>query len=347
VHPKDGWRENTVYRIELLPGIADLRGNRSLTGRVISFTTGAPLPESTLRGLVVDWGTQRAQRQGLVEAVLLPDSLVYRGITDSIGRFVLGPLPRGEYLVYGVLDQNNDHRRQPRESYDSIRVGAGRDAVGELWAFRHDTIPARISTAEYGDSLSIALTFSQPLDPYQRLPADSVVVRLLPDSVPLPVLAILPRGAFDTAYPPVRKVDTALARAAALKAREDSIRADSIAKAREASALRIPGAERRRAVTPDTTGTGPLRTKPPLFDKLYVRVSARLAPGSKYVVDVHGIKTVSGIVGNPRGVVQIPVEKPVADSVKAKPDTTGLQSSVFSRTSRSPFTVHRSPFTVP
>ena len=54
VHPKNGWRPNTVYRIELLPGVGDLRGNRSLSGRVMTFTTGVPLPDTTLRGLTVD-----------------------------------------------------------------------------------------------------------------------------------------------------------------------------------------------------------------------------------------------------------------------------------------------------
>ena len=351
VRPKDGWRPNTVYRVELLPGIADLRGNRSPIGRVITFTTGAPLPETTLRGRIVDWGTQRPHREGLVEAVHLSDSLVYRRVADSAGRFVLGPLPPGDYLVYGVLDQNNDHRRQPRESYDTVRVGAGRDTVGEVWAFRHDTIPARISTAELNDTLSLVLTFSQQLDPYQRLPGDSVRVRLLPDSVPLAVLAILPRGAYDTTYPLARSADSARARADSIKAREDSVRADSIARAREAGALRIPGAERRRPVTQDTTGTGPLRTKPPLFDKLYVRVGRRPTPGSKYVVDVHGIKTVSGIVGAARGVAQIPAEKPVVDTAKPKPDTGSRagspQRSAFSRSSLSVLTSYLSPFRRP
>ena len=61
VKPRDGWRPNTVYRVEFLPGVADLRGNRSLEGRVLTFSTGAPRPTTTLRGLVVDWGTQRPQ----------------------------------------------------------------------------------------------------------------------------------------------------------------------------------------------------------------------------------------------------------------------------------------------
>jgi len=344
VKPREGWRPNTVYRVEFLPGVADLRGNRSEEGRVLTFSTGAPRPTTTLRGLVVDWGTQRPQRLGLVEARLLPDSLVYRGLADSSGRFVLGPLPRGEYLVYGVLDQNNDRRLQARESFDTVRVTAGRDSVGELWAFRHDTLPARITQAEQHDTLSLALTFSLQLDPWQRLPPDSVRVRLLPDSTPVPVLGILPRGAFDTTFAPAGGVDSAKARADSIRARTDSIRADSIARAREAAALRIPGAERRQIRPPDTTGTGPLRTKPPLFDKLFVRLSRRLAPGSRFVVDVHGIKTVSGVVGTARGVGQVPAAV-APDTTSVRRDTSSafsLQPSAFSRTSRSPLTAHRS-----
>ena len=322
VHPREGWQKNRVYRIELLAGIVDLASNRTRRGRVITFTTGAPLPETVLLGMVVDWGTRRPVPNALVEAILSPDSLSYRSVTDSTGRFSFGPLPRGDYLVYGAIDQNNDRRRQARESWDSLRAVAGRDSVGQLWAFRHDTLPARVTTVDVLDSLSIGLTFSQQLDPYQRLPGDSVEVRLLPDSTPaLPVLAILPKGAFDTAYPPARVVDTARVREAAARARADSIRADSLARAREAAALRIPGADRRRPVVPDTTGTGPLLTKPPLFDRLQVRVGEPLVPGARYVVIVHGLKTVTGVAGVARGVAAVPAAKPPPDSTRARPDS--------------------------
>jgi hypothetical protein len=319
VRAREGWQPNRVYRVELLPGIADLRGNRTERGRVVTFSTGAPVPVTTLRGMVVDWNTQRPHRQGLVEAVLLSDSLAYRAITDSAGRFLLGPLPRGDYLVYGVIDQNTDRRRQLRESFDSVRVAAGRDSVGEVWAFRHDTLPVRMNSAELRDSLSIGLTFSQQVDPYQRLPADSVEVRQLPDSTPLPVLAILPQGAFDTAYPAARP-DSTRAAADSARARADSIRADSIARAREAAEIRIAGTERRRPQARDTAGTGPLRTKPPLFDRLFVRVGTRLLPGTRYVIIVHGLKSVSGVPSMPVGVLQVPAARAPADS-GAKRDT--------------------------
>lgn len=332
VKPREGWKPNTVYRVELLPGLVDLSNNRSKFGRVITFTTGAPLPTTTLRGLLVDWNTQRPQARGLVEAILLPDSLPYRTSADSGGRFVLGPVPRGQYLVYGVLDANNDFRFDPRESFDSVRLASGRDSVGELWAFKHDSTAERLSSAAPNDSLSLVLTFAQPLNPYQRLPADSVEVRLLPDSVPVPVLRLLPKEEYDSVFPPLpRPVDTTAAgRARAdslradslVRARADSIRADSIARARAAIQIRIPGAERRRAAAPDTAGKGPLHTRPMLFDKLYLRMKTRLRPGAVYVVSVRGIENLSRIAGTAKGMARIPEEKPLADTTKAKPDTT-------------------------
>ena len=328
VEPRDGWRPNTVYRVELLPGLADLSGNRTKQGAVITFSTGAPRPTGALRGLLVDWTTRRPLPRGLVEAILLPDSLPYRTAADSTGHFRLAPVPAGEYLVYGVIDQNNDFRFEKREAFDSLRVPAGRDSVGELWAFRHDTTSDRLTTVVATDSLSLLLTFAQPLNPYQRLPADSVELRLLPDSIPVPVLRVLPREEYDSAFPPVRKVDTTAAgraRADSLRADSlaralaDSLRVDSIARARAAIELRIPGAQRRREAARDTTGTGPLRTRPALFDKLSVRVGTRLRPGATYLVVVHGIENLSRVAGTTRQVVKVPEVKP--DSLKAKPDT--------------------------
>ena len=201
--------------------------------------------------------------------------------------------------------------------------------MGEIWVYKHDSTGVRLSTAALNDSLSLVLTFSQQINPYQRLPADSVEVRLLPDSIPVPVLAILPKGQFDTAFPPVRTADTARARTDSLRVVRDSIRADSAARAREAAAIRIPGTQRRRPAGIDTTGTGPLRTKPPLFDKLYIRVGSRLRPGSDYLVVVRGIQNLNRVSAAAKAVARIPVEKsPVdslkskADSLKARPDST-------------------------
>jgi hypothetical protein len=165
VRPREGWRPNTVYRVQLLPGISDIRNNKGVAGGLVTFTTGAPVPDYTLRGSAYDWTTSQPMRGGLIQAVLEPDSLVYKGITDSSGAYVFGPLPRAVYLVYVGLDQNRNGRIDPREAYDSVRVEPDSGKVPEIFAFVHDTTPPRLTPPTVQDSVTINLTFTQKLDP--------------------------------------------------------------------------------------------------------------------------------------------------------------------------------------
>ncbi|MGH7525725.1 MAG: Ig-like domain-containing protein, partial [Gemmatimonadales bacterium] len=187
VRPDEGWQRDRVYRIQLLPGVTDLRRNRSDEGAVVTFTTGAPLPSTTLEGLVVDWGTNRPLAEALVVALLLPDSLPYRALADSAGRFSFGPLPAGEYLVSGVQDENRNVRADPREPYDTVRVRRGATRVGEIWTFVHDTTPPRVRDVAVNDSLSATVELTQMLHPRLRLTPAAVSLRLLPDSTPVAV----------------------------------------------------------------------------------------------------------------------------------------------------------------
>jgi len=103
VRPHEGWVANRVYRVQLLPGIVDLRNNRQTDGgTVLTFTTGAARPTLTLTGTVQDWVAGRAAAGALVEAVRAPDSLVYRTVADSSGAYALGP-EAGEWLQQATL----------------------------------------------------------------------------------------------------------------------------------------------------------------------------------------------------------------------------------------------------
>lgn len=169
VEPREGWRPDRVYRVELLPGVADVRGNRSTAARVVTFSTGAPAPTRTLEGRAYDWTTGQPARLALIEATHLPDSLVYRTLADSSGRFTLGPVPAGTWLVAAAIDQSRNQRRDPRESFDTVRVTSDSGAVGELWMFVHDTTPPRLQPANPSDSVTVPLAFTQPLAPDLRL----------------------------------------------------------------------------------------------------------------------------------------------------------------------------------
>ncbi len=288
VRPREGWRPNRIYRVQLLPGVTDLRNNRSEDGVVLTFSTGAPRPQTTLAGQVVDWSTSRPVPGALVIASLLPDSLPYRGVADSSGRFTLGPLPQGDYLVSGVLDQNGDHRQDPREAYGSSRIARGKTNVGELWAFVHDTIPPRIQTVTVTDSVTATISFSQRLDPRQRFGPRDVRLRLLPDSTPVAVASLLPKPLDDSLH---------ATRAAA----EDSAgRPDTSRAGRRA-------APRARAAPEEARPS-----RPPLYDQLVLRVPRPWSPGSRMVLEVRGVKNVTGVAANAVGVVAVP-EAPKAD----------------------------------
>jgi hypothetical protein len=303
VEPADGWKPNRVYRAQLLPGVTDLRRNRSDEGAVVTFTTGAPLPRATLTGQVVDWSSGRPAVAALVEALLLPDSLPYRAIADSSGRFSLGPLPEGEYLVSGVVDQNQNRRADGREAFDTVRLARGKTGAGELWAFVHDTAPPRASTVTAGDSVSAIVELSQPLNPRLKLGPKNATVLALPDSSPVAVVSVLPKPLDDSLH-------------ARQAARPDTAAADTVAGDTATRGARRP---------PPTEPSARLTSRPPLSNQVVVRVRQPWKPGGRYAVEIRGVRNVSGTTGDVRGtlVVAEPAARDTlapADSVPAEPE---------------------------
>ena len=304
VHPREGWKANRVYRVELLPGLFDLRRNRRDTTTVLTFSTGSALPTDTLRGIVIDWVAARVAAAALVELILQPDSLVYRAVTDSSGRFNVGPLPHGNYLVYAAIDQNHDLRRGARESYDSAAV-AGRGAVPALWLIPRDTLPPRITTVTPSDSLSATISFGQPLDPTQRFDSIGVTLRRQADSSLVPFRSVLPKELNDSLEQLER------ARADSLRAAKDTTRRDSL----KAVPPKIPAAPRsppglRRPPKVDVVAESLLKTRPKLVTALVIRVDSTFVPESKYLVEISRIRSAAGVSGSARGVLAIPKRPP-------------------------------------
>jgi len=293
VRPAEGWQPNTVYRVQLLPGVMDLQRNRYDSTRVVTLTTGAPLPTLHLTGQVWDWATARPAPQALVVAVLLPDSLRYRMIADSAGKFDFGPLPSGDYLVYGAIDQNKNARLDRREAWDSVPMPRDSSAVPELWVFPHDSVGPRLSKAAVTDSLSASLTFTQPLDPTQRFAPGSVRVLLLPDSVAVEVRSLLPKEEHDSLYrPPPPPPDS------------------NAAQPKQAPAAPV--------VPAAAQSSKPARA--PLYTALLLRVAEAWTPGSTYVIEVDSIRNANGAGADIRGPLEVPAAK--ADTTAAPSDST-------------------------
>ena len=311
VRPREGWQENRVYRVELLPGVMDLRNNRSTArgaSAVITFTTGAPAPTAAIRGIIYDWTSARPAPGALVEAVLMPDSLVYRFTADSAGRFALAPLPAGSYVVYGSLDQDRDRERDFRELFDSATVATADTGRMELWAFPHDTVGPRLREVQLRDSTSAVVTFSQPLRPGLTIPVTAVSLRRLPDSTAVTVLSLAPEAP-----------DTVVAR-------RDSL-------ARDTAAVRDTAAARdTAAVRADSLPVPERPSRAPLSDRLILRTAAPLPPGSRYLLTIRGVSNVGGATADAVGTLIVPAPAardslPLRDSLPAR-DTLPRRDSV-------------------
>ncbi|MES2123069.1 MAG: Ig-like domain-containing protein [Gemmatimonadota bacterium] len=329
VKPRNGWQPNTVYRIELTPGVRDLADNgRNVvkTSHVVTLATGGSLPTRALTGRAVDWAGRRFYPEALVEAMLLPDSLVYRSVTDSTGRFAIGPLPDGEFLVTVIQDQNHNARRDAKEGWDSVRVAATVSEVGEVWAFVRDTLPPKATDAVRSDSVNIAVNFSVPIDPLLTIPADSIRVLLIPeangttkDSLSLGPVSALPRAAHDSAY---RARDEA-ARAAAAAAQAA---ADTTKPPPPAAAPPPPVTRPVKATTTDTTPKDePKQQRLPLGNQIVIRTRGATAPGRSYWIELRGVRTAGGTSGPitlKLNVPKPPAAKPKADSLRTGADST-------------------------
>lgn len=263
VKPKGGWRDNAVYRVVLLPNVADLRNNRMREGTEVVFSTGPAIPDTRVEATVIDWAAHRIAGRGLLEAFPLPitdDSTAYIAQADSAGDIALTRVPPGDYLLVAVVDENGNRRRDRRESFDSLTVRVDSTATGVFWTFVRDTVGPQLREAARVDSVTVRLTFSQELAP--TMTTDGIVaLRLLPDSIPLAVGPVWTTVVYDS----LRTIETAV---------QDSIRqaaADSAAAADTTAA-------------PDTAAvadTAPPRGAPPPRDTAAVRGGAREPPAAR------------------------------------------------------------------
>jgi len=326
VRPEEGWKPNRVYHLEVLPGIADLRRNVTKTGTTIVFSTGGPLPGAGLRGTALLWVEQRLLAQAVIRAAPLPDTAAYVTLTDSAGNFRLREIPPGRYRVWAVQDQNNNRRLDRREPFDTVTVTIDSTASVVLWAFVHDTVGPRIRTVESVDSVTLRVSFTQPLDPAR--PPDTAAVRVfaLPDTAPVGVRALYRSAQFDSLQARARAVADSLKRLQDTTARRDTTArpgARPPAAQRAPAVGRAPGAPSRPDTSVAKADTARVRKllsqRAVPDDRFVVQTAQPLTPGAKYLVRVRGALNLSGVAADAVGVVAIPVPKPAPrDSTKAK-----------------------------
>ncbi|HUQ45699.1 MAG TPA: Ig-like domain-containing protein [Gemmatimonadaceae bacterium] len=276
VRPRNGFRDNTAYTVTLLPGLSDLRGNVSRTGASVVFSTGPTIPPARVTGIVFDWVAERPAARALIQAVT-SDSTIYLAQSDSVGRFTVGPLPEGSYLVRAIVDANNNRALDRSEAFDTARVVAPQAGPLELRAVARDTLPPRLASIAVADSLSLRVTFDRYLDPDQPPPATAF--RLVSaDSTVIPVLAALA---------PRAEQAEAVARQQALA--DSSRRLDSLAgKPLPPRPVPLPTAG-RRGVAPAATPSAP-----PPYTALLLRTARPLTPNATFRLSVRDARGLSG-----------------------------------------------------
>lgn len=290
VKPKGRWHRDVIYHVTLLPGVMDLRNNRLDSSRTIVFSTGGPIPDTRLSGVVIDWEAGRAAQTALVEAILLPDSLIYEARADSSGVFMLSQLPPGPYLLIASIDQNRNGLRELRESFDSMSIQLDSTAERTFWTFAHDTTGPRITNVSGLDSLTISVTFSQMLalgDP----PPGAIRVLTLPDSTPVPVQHVWNQIAYDSISAMEQAVADSI-RQAQEQAVADSLRAAGADSLLPDTATAVAPLEQDTTASPESDSTAAdtsvvarlLSERPKLSGVWYVRLESNLTPEGRYLV---------------------------------------------------------------
>lgn len=337
IRPEKGWKQNTVYTVQLKAGLQDLYQNPLDTAISVVFSTGLPIPDSRIKGVVFDWQEGRGIKSGVVEAVAQDTTIVYQVVADSLGRYELRHLPIGPYLLRAYNDRNNNKDLDPLEIWDSVRVTLTGYAEAEFYAFGHDTVGLRIAQVEPLDSNRVLkVTFDKPYALDQFFVPDGVRLLRAPDSVRVPARLVQTAAQKRQADSIIaqRRTDSLAAEAAKKdtlspeqRARRDSIatvrRADSVAAAvrqRERQARDAARLAGRRYVPPDTTPP-PKLNRPPVYKEAFITLDTALTPGRSYRLQMTGVKSLNAIVKEPARTFTVPRAK--VDSTKRDSTTRG------------------------
>ena len=187
IEPRGGFKPNTTYRVTLLPGLADLRGNVSKATRSYVFSTGPTLEKFGIVGRVFDWQAGTSAPGAVVEAVANPgtaDSAIYLAVADSLGQFDVGPLGAGRYLVRSFIDTDRNRDRGVIEKWDTVTVNVTdhRPSI-ELLNAQRDTAVVGLQSVQALDSIWIRVTLDKPYDPRTQLSSTMVAITRADSSI--------------------------------------------------------------------------------------------------------------------------------------------------------------------
>lgn len=180
IRPESGWREGVVYYFRIPAGLTDLVRNRIQAPVELLFGIGGPVPPTVVQGRAYDRVTGRGTR-GARLLFLSADSVPYTAVSDTGGVFRLPGLPYGSYDAAVFVDQDRDLTYDVQfEPGTVVPIELSEDTPSldfDAWMIPADSTAPVLASAEVLDSLSLRLTFDDPLDSDASLDGVSVVVR--------------------------------------------------------------------------------------------------------------------------------------------------------------------------
>ena len=182
VRIQEGLQAGQVYRVTVLPVIADMFGNRLQDPfDLVVSTGGTPVP-NVVAGVAEDRVTGRPVEGARVEAAFLSgtDTVIHWNLTDSEGIYSLRYVPDGTYDLRVYEDRNRNGELDPTEPSAGPFPGQIQPPLDTAFAvvslIAPDTTPARLTGAEAVDSSAVRLTFDDYLEPSLDLEAVVVTV---------------------------------------------------------------------------------------------------------------------------------------------------------------------------
>lgn len=301
-----GWRPGQIYRIVILPELRDLFGNQRTEPADLVFSTGPPVPQTALAGMLTERITGRPPQRAVVEAVRTADSTVYVTPVATDGFYALLNLPNGDYVVTGFTDGNQNwslDANEPRSGTATLTLADDTLAL-DLAVLPIDTVAARVLSAAMQDSV-VRVQLDDYVDS-TGIAGASARLYALPDTALVPIaLALRTPAQHDRRTRP----DPAVA--------PDSIvRPDSVARPDSVGAP-----ARRPAPAADAAPTAVLPTR-----EIVIVPARRPAPG-EYLLWLQDVVNINGIPGGGgwttlRVAVPDTVAAPPADTTQPPADTT-------------------------
>lgn len=318
-----GFRENRVYRITVLPVVADMFGNTVRDPFEFFFSTGPEFNPNALAGVLTDRITGQPVSGARVDAWRADeDSVIYTAVSDDDGIFALRTLPEGAYTLQAYTDVNRNFEAnfiEPQARSTSEPLGAADTAIVFLALLQPDTTPGELLSVTALDSTTLELGFDDYLDPDSTLAGVSVTLARDTADVAAGAAPGAPTVSsllHPPAYEEMLRVQAELAAiardsaAAADTLVADTLVADTTAPQVAAPTERAPGA-------PETDA----RAEEVLPSQLvYALLDGPLEPAARYTVTVTGVANIAGVAGG-GGEVQVegpePPPPPEPDSLAA------------------------------